>query len=1071
MNLASAFHYSSSLVAVLDPGDGRILDVNAAFERALGHCREDILGRNTLEIDFWPDVRTRAGIWSSLRSEQRVCQKRVRFRSKAGDEFSADLYCEMFEHAGKRLLLAVLQRVRAEDASGQAVDADPGSYRELFLASAEGLYRRFPGGGWIDVNPAMARIHGYDSPAQMLAAMRTSPAGSHYAQAQCAAQLMALLEAHGHYEKQRVQIRRPDGTLAWIQESARRVVDGDGNVLFCEGSVSDISEQVRAEQRLRQSETMYRILVDSSHDGVFLIRHDGSIGFLNDAMAQILGYDANELIGTNYLRLIAPEALDEQMQRRNERVEGSYAPQNYDTIMLHKDGTRRLLHVHAGAVDYDGAISSTGTARDVTDEHRQRQALEWAERTYRELFQNAVSGMFRALPDGRIAAANDAFARILGYASAKELLDSGRTIGDFYADPSLRREILAKLAAASGPLTFEFDARRKDGSRIPAEVRAQAVRDSDGNILWTEGSALDIGARRHAEIALKESEARYRTLVEHSQVGVYMMLGDRYSYVNQAFAAMFGYREDELIGADFRILVPAESSQFMEARYDRSRGGTPVGGDYSVALVRKDGQRIDAVVSAGGVEMNGKFYTCGTVRDVTAQLRVQHELEHNALHDVLTALPNRVFFERQLVQVVDHAHASGDYHYAVLFLDLDGFKLINDSLGHASGDELLMRIAETLRAHLGHHCLVARYGGDEFALLPRGVCSRARAEQLAQRVLTLLAVSFDVQGHRVFSGASVGVVLGRADYRSPDQLMRDADTAMYRAKAAGKSGYAIFDDAMHDAARARLRIETDLRFALERREFRVHFQPIVDMQSGRIVSCEALVRWQHPQRGLLLPDQFLGVAEEVGMLVALDWWVLEQTCAQLLRWQRRFPAHAQLRASVNIDDRQFGEPDLVESVKAAIKRNGIDPACLALEITESVYRRGRAEAEATLHGLKQIGISLVVDDFGTGYSSLDSFATAPFDTLKVDRNFVRDMTTNPRHGAIVHTISAFAELLGLGLIAEGVETAAQAERLFEAGCQLGQGFLYAHALDAEAFERLLESGLPLTGNSGHDAVA
>ena len=361
--------------------------------------------------------------------------------------------------------------------------------------------------------------------------------------------------------------------------------------------------------------------------------------------------------------------------------------------------------------------------------------------------------------------------------------------------------------------------------------------------------------------------------------------------------------------------------------------------------------------------------------------------------------------------------------------------------------------------------------GDEFTLLPHGNCDLARAEQLAQRVLTLLAGSFDVDGHRIFSGASVGVVLGHPDYQTPNQILRDADTAMYRAKASGKSAYVIFDDAMHAAARARLIIETELRFALERGEFRAYYQPIVDLRDGSLQGCEALVRWQHPHRGLLLPEDFLAVAEETGTLLALDWWILEHTCRTLLRWQRRYPAHARLRASVNIDERQFAAPELIENLRGILKRSGIDPSSLALEITETVFRRGRAEAETTLDALKHLGVSLVVDDFGTGYSSLDSFATSPFDALKVDRSFIRDMTTNPRHNAIVRTIVGFAQDLGLGLIAEGVETREQAARLLESGCSSAQGFLYSAAVPEEVFESMLKSGLAPGSRSASGDVA
>lgn len=281
----------------------------------------------------------------------------------------------------------------------------------------------------------------------------------------------------------------------------------------------------------------------------------------------------------------------------------------------------------------------------------------------------------------------------------------------------------------------------------------------------------------------------------------------------------------------------------------------------------------------------------------------------------------------------------------------------------------------------------------------------------------------------------------------------------------------IFDEAMHAAVRARLKIETELRFGLERGEFKVFYQPIVDLRSGVISGCEALVRWQHPERGLLLPAEFLDVAEETGLIVALDWWVLEQTCRSLLRWQRRYPAHAKLRANVNMDERQFADRNLIETLGGVLKRTAIDPSSLALEITETIFRGGRDEAEATLNGLKRLGVSLVVDDFGTGYSSLDSFATSPFDALKVDRSFVRDMVSNFRHRAIVRTITGFAEDLGLRLIAEGVETFAQAELLRGLGCVGAQGFLYAPALPLEAMEQALDTGLAVRRDSAANAVA
>ncbi len=1070
MNLAGAFRFSSSLVVVMDASDGRIVDVNPAFLSELGYARDEVVGRRSVEVDFWPSPETRATIWAHLRSERRLCSKRVVFRTRDGGEREATLSCEIFEQGSAQYALAIFQQVSGVGAGDKIATTDPGSYRALFLAAAEGLYRSLPDGGWIDVNPALARTFGYDSPAQMLAETSGSRASSLYADTAHSARLFAILDERGQFENERAQVRRRDGSLVWITENARIVRDGERRVLFFEGSVVDISEQMEAEARLRQSEALYKTLIENCRDGVFLVLHE-HIVFANQTLADILGCTTEELLNRSYMDFVAPESSAVQNARRKSQQDGSRSMQDYEVLVQRKDGVRRLIRIRASAVEFNGEIASTGTIQDITDDRRQQQAIADAERKYRALFQNSVTGMFQSHPDGRLLQANDALARILNYPDAAALLSGISHMRQIYAHGEDRERMIQTLMTEGRLDGAVFVALQRDGAEVTVEISAHTVFDNDGKVLHVEGSAQDITARRVAEKALQQSEARYRTLVEHSQVGVYLMREDRYTYVNQAFAEMFGYEESELIGADFRLLVPKESIDEQETRYQRRRAGEPNKGDYSVILARKDGGRIEVVVSAGSVEMDGRQCTSGTIRDVTEQRRGQRQLEYNASHDLLTGLPNRLFFEQELAQAIVSARSGGASDYAVLFLDLDGFKVVNDSLGHASGDLLLIQIADSLRQNLGPHCLVARYGGDEFTLLPNESCPRARAEQMAQRVLSLLGGSFEVNGHRVFSGASLGVVLGHPDYQSPDQVLRDADTAMYRAKASGKSAYVIFDEAMHAAARARLKIETDLRFALERGEFQIFYQPIVDLNSGGISACEALLRWQHPERGLLLPAEFLDVAEEAGLIVALDWWVLEQTCRNLLRWQRRYPAHAKLRASVNMDERQFADRNLIETLRGVLKRTGIDPATLSLEITETIFRGGRAEAEATLNALKELGVSLVVDDFGTGYSSLDSFATSPFDALKVDRSFVRDMVTNFRHRAIVRTITGFAEDLGLRLIAEGVETAEQAELLRGLGCVAAQGFLYAPALPLEAMEQVLDTGLSLDGRPTTNAVA
>ena len=886
---ASAFRFSPSVVAVLDASDGRIVDVNPAFEQVLGIARAEAIGKPTIDLGIWADIETRASVWMRIRSAQRVCGDVISMRSRDGKALHGKLYAELFQDGDRSCVFAIIQGIATGDgaAARTAEQAAIDSYRSLFDAAGEGIYRSLPEGGFVDVNLALAKMFGYESPAELLCAPRRH-GEEWYVDKEHAQALIAELQREGHLVNAISQIHRRDGSVIWISENARVIRNSDGQVAFYEGTIIDITERIAAEMRLRQSQALYKTLVDNCRDGVFLVQ-DGRMLFANKALSDMLGYSL-ERLPRNYMEFVAPESFAAQLERCAQRDAGSREMFESEVMMLRADGSPRLMHVTSVAVDYEGRIASTGTIHDITDLRHRHDAISAAEHKYRSLFLNSVTGMFQSHPDGRLLEANDAIARMLGFADAADILARIRHMDQIYAHPKDRAAMIEKLVSERRVVGHVFPARHLNGSEVLVDLNAQVVRDEAGRVLYIEGSVQDITARRLAEEALQRSEARFRTLVEHSQVGVYLMLDDHYTYVNQAFAAMFGYAEDELIGADFRILVPPESREHQEHRYRRQSAGQGNRGDYGVTLMRKDRVRIEVVVSAGRIDVDGKIYTTGTIRDVTEQHRVQRQLEHNATHDLLTGLPNRVYFEELLTQVMASSRSNSNAEYAVLFLDLDGFKVVNDSLGHASGDLLLVQIARTLRTHLGDQALVARYGGDEFTLLPRGACSRERAEQLANRILLLLGSSFEVNGHRVFSGASVGVVLGRADYASAEDVLRDADTAMYRAKAKGKSAYVIFDDAMHAAARARLRIETELRFALERGEFRVHYQPIVDMRSGTIEGCEALVRWQHPERGLLLPADFLGVAEEAGLLVALDWWVLEQTCRNLLRWQKDYPA-------------------------------------------------------------------------------------------------------------------------------------------------------------------------------------
>ena len=1055
MRLVEAFHSSTSVVAVMRASDGVFLGVNDAFERSTGYRRDEVTGRLPVEIGLWPDPGFRSKIWSLLRGDHRAVALPMQLRHADGRILPGHLNVEFAtDEDGETVVFCLLHL--AQEVGGVAEpepSAPPGFYRALYLAAAEGIYRSLPGGGFLDVNPALARILGYESPAQLLAEVARE-ASSLYVDADVAERFHARLQAGERLDRVRARVRRRDGRVIWVSENARAIFDEQGKALFYEGSLVDITAQVEAEDALRQSRTLYQVLVENSRDGVFLIQR-GKVAFANGALARVLGYSVEELSGMEYMALVDPADREAQAARRAAREAGSSEPQVYEVRLRRKDGRVILCEVRADAVQYEGDIASTGTLRDVTEERARQRAVEEAELRYRELFENSPAGLFRTGLDGRIMEVNPMLAAMLGYGSVAEMRRLVPDMLAIYDDPCERQQLVAQALRDGAFDDVEIRVRCRDGRRKWVSASVKVVRDERGEPLHFTGSVLDVDERHQTRLALARSEGKYRTLVEHSQVGVFIMDGERYTYVNGAFAQMLGYREDELQGRSYREIMTPDAAALSEQR-DRDRAaGLPVSPDFESCLLHRDGHRVYVRVSIGPVELDGVEHLTGTVLDVTRQREAEDRLRFHATHDPLTGLPNRMLFNQRLASAMLGAGRAGGQPYAVLFLDLDGFKWVNDSLGHGAGDRLLVQIARRLEDSLLSDVLIARYGGDEFTLLPDGPCDEARAAAIARGVIALFEQPFDIGGQQVFSSASLGIVLGRRDYESPDQVLRDADTAMYRAKSAGKSGYVVFDEGMHQEALSRLQLETDFRLAFERAEFRVHYQPIVELASGRLVGAEALVRWLHPRRGLLAPAEFLPLAEETGLITDLDAWVLGEACAQLGRWRRIWPG---LSMNVNVDERQMVSPGIVDEVLSLLRKHGLPPDSLRLEVTETAFRSGRGQAEQRLLALKSVGVGLVVDDFGTGYSSLESFAASPFDALKMDQVFIRDIQSNPRHRAIVRTINGFARELGLALTAEGIETEGQRDLLREIGCQYGQGFLYSRPLPPEQFEQML-SGL------------
>ncbi len=443
--------------------------------------------------------------------------------------------------------------------------------------------------------------------------------------------------------------------------------------------------------------------------------------------------------------------------------------------------------------------------------------------------------------------------------------------------------------------------------------------------------------------------------------------------------------------------------------------------------------------------------------DITQRKLAEEQLYRLAFHDPLTGLSNRALFEEHLSQAIDRSREQPARRFAVLFLDFDGFKLINDSLGHAVGDQLLVAIARRLEKCARPGDKVARLGGDEFVILVEDVQDGDDVTRLAESVRDTLRDAFSIEGRQIFITASVGIALNPSGLcQGARSVLRDADMAMYHAKRTGRGRHAIFNPAMHDRAVARLNLESELRRSIDRRQLTVHYQPIISLESGAVAGFEALVRWNHPTRGLIEPTEFVPIAEETGLILPLGSWVLRESCRWLRSWQADRPGLALLTLSVNLSGRQLEQPDFTEQVDRILHETGLAPSGLRLEVTENVAMRDAEHAAFTLHHLRELGIRVSLDDFGTGYSSLNYLQRMPIDVLKIDRSFVTPIHGEGRDSDIVRTILVLAQQLRMDVVAEGVETVAQYEWLRDVGCRFGQGFFFSRALDGDSALSLLE---------------
>jgi diguanylate cyclase (GGDEF)-like protein/PAS domain S-box-containing protein len=541
--------------------------------------------------------------------------------------------------------------------------------------------------------------------------------------------------------------------------------------------------------------------------------------------------------------------------------------------------------------------------------------------------------------------------------------------------------------------------------------------------------------------------------IETMQIGVTITDPDGIIvYSNPAELRMHGYALDEVVGKPGRIYAPNEEVRTFVGPPPRNEASWV----RETVNVHRDGTTFPVLLHSDVVrDGDGRFLGMVTCcEDISERKRLEKQLVQSSFYDPLTGLPNRALFLTRVEFALERLHRR-DSGFAVVLLDLDRFKVVNDSLGHAVGDLLLKGVAERLATILRPEDMVARLSGDEFAVLVEDIAGLNEAMAIATRVLESMAAPFDLDGKELYSAASVGIAMSRPGYGAPDEVLRDAEIAMHRSKAGGAGSYEVFDLQMQSEAMARFELETGLRRALEREELRVQYQPIVELATGRLAGLEALVRWEQPSGEMTPPQAFIPMAEQTGLIVPLGYWVLEEACRQLRRWEDADPAAADLTMSVNLSPRHFAQPDLAERVAEVLESTGLGAHRLKLEITESVVMEYSASVVNTIRALERLGVRLRIDDFGTGYCSLSYLHTLPLDGLKIDRSFIAHAQAGDRK--LLRAIVSMAHNLGLSVVAEGIEEPALLEELLELGCEFAQGFYFAAPLSAEAVGDLVRT--------------
>jgi len=1051
------FQLANDSILIFEPENEIILDVNDKACEVYGFSRDEFIGKSLKEIT--QDVE---------RGERQLAELLARgtYHSLESVNFHADgtpinflINASVIEHQGQPAVLSINRDITDRKQAEEILRESEARYRVVTESASDAIITIDREHTILFVNSAAEKIFGYTVD-EML--------GKH---------LFMLIpermrDAHkagmARYAKTNVRgIPWKEVELPALHKDGHEVpieitfgeVNSDGKHFFT-AVIRDITERKQAAETLQKTVSLLTSTFEATADGILVVDLNDNIVTFNKKLVEM--WQIPEEFVKSRDKVGAMNFVFKQVKnadaivKTTEKLKINPEKELHDLIEF-IDGRifERYSHPQISGGKVNGRVISF---RDITVRERAETALRESEYKLRTLISSMSEGLLQVDLDDRIEFVNDCFCEMTGF-DREELL--GKITFDVIFDEEGSRLVRDANKDRLKGISDQYGMRlkTKSGEMLWVIVGGSPLVDVDGKVIGKMGVFTDITERKQSEVALRESEYKLRTLIGSMNEGLLQVDGeDCITFVNNCFCELVGYSQEELIGKNWsQLLLDNVGNAFITEVNKRRQKG--ISDRYELCLKKKSGETLFVMV--GGVpilEAKGVVSgSMGVFTDITERKRVEEQLLHDAFHDGLTGLANRALFMDHLRLTIERGKSRHSNSYAVLFLDFDRFKVINDSLGHTEGDNLLKFIGQRLESATRAGDLVARLGGDEFVVLLSELLEEGDAVQIAERIQACLKNPFDLNGNEIFISASIGIALSASGHKRPEDMLRDADIAMYRAKATGKAQYQIFDRAMHEHASKQLQLETEMRRALEQREFLLHYQPIINLQTDELIGFEALVRWKHAERGMIPPNEFIPAAEENGLILPLGAWILEESCGQLRQWQENNPLAAGLTVSVNLSTKQFVQPDLADQIARTLKKTGLDPRCLKLEITESHVMENSEQAIVMMINLRTLGVELSLDDFGTGYSSLSYLHRLPVSFLKIDRSFVSRMIESRENSEIVHTIIKLAQNLKMKVIAEGIETDEQLTLLKNLKCEFGQGYFLSKPLENAVAAKLLNS--------------